>query len=108
MTGQPAPLDIVLRLNMAGCGACSCDTKSPEIAYHEERCLYRVVTEAVEIIEEARTFRDTRGRHDGEHVYDAGTDCSRCVAAYNKAEAALDAMIVEGSPPLPAPPPNRR
>jgi hypothetical protein len=46
--------NLKLRLLLASVGACSCLTKTPDIRYHGENCLYRLLTEASDAIKQLR------------------------------------------------------
>lgn len=43
--------ELVHHLDLAKSGSCSCLTKTPEVAFHDKRCLYRVLSEAKTVIE---------------------------------------------------------
>jgi len=43
--------EIIGHLASLGVGACSCGIKSPDTQYHAPRCVYRIVTDAVSLIE---------------------------------------------------------
>ena len=42
--------NLTLRLAQCTTAACQCMTKTPEVRYHDETCLYRVLNEAIEVI----------------------------------------------------------
>lgn len=51
MSGAAPVRPLVERLAIACVGGCTCMTKTPEIAYHDELCHYRLFTEAMRAME---------------------------------------------------------
>ena len=45
------PKEVSAKLQLATLASCSCLTKTPEIAYHEPHCRYRVLAEAKILID---------------------------------------------------------
>jgi transcription elongation factor Elf1 len=59
--------DILFRLVRATCASCSCCTKTNVPSYHQETCLYRVLSDAMDEIESLRKFAGkTSYQHDEE------------------------------------------
>ena len=46
--------DLLFKLRVASVVSCSCLTKTPDIRYHSESCLYRLLTEASDAIKQLR------------------------------------------------------
>lgn len=44
-------LEISKRLTMLMVGGCTCQTKTPELQYHDERCTYRLAAELSDLIQ---------------------------------------------------------
>lgn len=54
------PNDLTLRLARCTVASCGCMTKTPEVRYHDESCLYRVLNEAIEVLDATRPDNATR------------------------------------------------
>ena len=47
--------DLSVRLARCTVASCRCMTKTPEVQYHDKSCLYRVLNEAIEVIDALQT-----------------------------------------------------
>jgi hypothetical protein len=52
--------DLTTRLARCTVASCRCLTKTPEVRYHDESCLYRVLNEAIEVLDALGTNSPTR------------------------------------------------
>ncbi len=51
---QNHSIEIFERLTKLQVGGCTCDTKTPELTYHDKRCTYRLAAEIEALLLDAR------------------------------------------------------